>query len=165
MSEPFDFEAFIRGTQLPRRTVHVYRVDHRDEIERLEREHDAALPDGDEREASRGSNRRQIAEQIKALRDEMEDSRQAFVLRTLTPDELRQCAEDEAKDVYDQISIQSVEPHLSADQWRQVANAIGAAQWGALVVDANDLVRSRVAVPDFSRSVSQTLSPRESSES
>ena len=42
---------------------------------------------------------------------------------------------------------------------------IGIAQWSEIVKDANDLILSKVAVPDFSRSVSETLSPRVSSES
>ena len=41
MSEPFDFDAFIAGTQLPRRTIEAYRVDNSDEIRRLQAEHDA----------------------------------------------------------------------------------------------------------------------------
>ena len=165
MSEPFDFEAFIKGTQLARRTVAVYRVDHRDEIERLQAEHDR-LPDesGDQREGSKGGPRKALAERIVALRAEMDASRTEFVIRTLTPDEFKALSDD-TMGVYDQMAMQSVEPSLTAAQWQQVANAVGAAQWGALVKDANDLILSKVAVPDFSRSVSQTLNPPAPSES
>ena len=162
MSEPFDFEAFIAGTQLARRTTGFYRKDHRDEIDRLQAEHDA-LPVGDDREGSKGS-RRKIAERIKALRDEMEASRVPLVIRTLTPDEFRKVSESDVLDVYDQLAMQSVEPALTKDQVRRLADVIGAAQWGAIVSEANALITSRVAVPDFSRSVSETLSPSESSE-
>lgn len=166
MSEPFDFAAFIRGTQLARRTVSAYGVDHRDEIARLTREHDALQADGgDEREASQPSRRRELAEQIKALRDEMDASRVEFVIRTLTPEEFRKVSEDEALDVYDQMAMQSVEPKLTRDQWKQLGEVIGSSQWGAIVSDANALVLSKVAVPDFSRTVSETLTPRESYES
>lgn len=167
MSEPFDFDAFIKGTQLPRRTVTVYRVDHRDEIARLTREHDAIRDEGaDEREGSVSVDRRaEIAEQVATLRAEMEAGRADFVIRTLTPDEFARVRDDDDLDVYDQIEMQSVEPHLNHEQWEQVANAIGAGQWGALVAEANDLILKRVAVPDFSRTVSATLSRRVSSES
>lgn len=163
MSEPFDFEAFVAGTQLARRTVYVYRVDNRDEILRLQADHDR-LPDasGDEREATENP-RRALAARIAALREEMEASRQGFVIRTITPDELATIQSDDT-DVYDQLAIQSVEPKLTAEQWRRVADVVGLAQWSVLVADANDLIRSKVAVPDFSPSVSMTLSPRASSQ-
>lgn len=159
----FDFEAFIKGTQLPRRTVHVFRVDHRDEIDRLTREHDALPPEGaDDRLASR-SQRRDLAERIAAMRGEMDGSRVEFTIRTLTPDEFKRLQDDDDLDVYAQLEWQSVEPKLTAQQWRQIADAVGVAQFQGLVQDANDLVLSRVAVPDFSPSVSETLSPPQSS--
>jgi len=166
MSEPFDFEAFISGTQLARGTVGFYRADHRTEIAQLTREHDAISPDaGDEREASAPSNRKALADKIAALRQEMEASRVEFTIRTLTPDEFKRINDDASLDVYDQLAMQSVEPALTKDQWKRLADRIGTAQWAQLVKDANDLVLSRVAVPDFSRSVSETLSPPTSSES
>ena len=165
MSEPFNFDAFIKGTQLPRRVVSAFRVDHRDEIMRLTAEHDALPVDGaDDREASASSPRADLAARIKALRDEMEASRVDFVIRTLTPQEFKRVQDDDSLDVYDQLAMQSVEPALAADQWKQVGEVIGSGQWGYIVAAANELVLKRVAVPDFSRSVSQTLSPRVSSE-
>ena len=180
MPEPFDFEAFINGTSLARRTVSVYRVDHRDAIERLTVAHDALPADtGDERETSTtGAERHRIAERIAALREEMEASRVEWVLRTLGPEEFKALTSDDGLDVFDQIAMQSRPPegcanpslyrdlpNLTADQWRRVAAVIGAPQWAGLVEDANALVLSKVAVPDFSRSVSTTLTPRGSSES
>jgi hypothetical protein len=55
-------------------------------------------------------------------------------------------------------------PNLTDDQWRQIATAIGAAQWGEIVKDANALVISKVAVPDFSQTASATKAQRTSSE-
>lgn len=166
MSEPFDFDAFIKGTQLPRRVVSAFSVDHRDEIARLTAEHDALPDDGvDDREASVASPRAVLAARVKSLRDEMEASRVDFVIRTLTPQEFKLVQDDDSLDVYDQLATQSVEPVLTRDQWRQIGEAIGSGQWGAIVAAANELVLKRVAVPDFSRSVSQTLSPRVSSAS
>jgi len=160
MSEPFDFESFINGTQLARGTVGFYKVDHRPEILRLTREHDALpLEDGDLREGSAPSKRAEVAARIVALRAEMESSWVEFTIRTLTPDEFRRMNDEDALDVYDQLAMQSIEPALDRDQWRRLADHIGTAQWSQIVKDANDLVLSRVAVPDFSRSVSETLSP------
>lgn len=164
MSEPFDFESFIAGTQLARGPVGFYKVDHRPEIARLTREHDALPVDGgDDREVSAPSPRKDLAAKIAALREEMEASRVEFVIRTLTPDEFRKIQDDDTLDVYDQLEMQSVEPALTKDQWKRLADRIGTAQWAQLVKDANDLILSKVAVPDFSRSVSATLSPPASS--
>lgn len=165
MSEPFDFEAFIAGTQLAHATTGFYRVDHRDEIARLQAEHDAA-PDesGDQREGSKTSPRKKLAERIKALRAEMEASHVDMVIRTLTPDEFKKLGDDEVS-VYDQFAMQSVTPALTPEQAKRLADSIGAAQWGQIIADANALVLSKVAVPDFSRSVSETLNPPAPSES
>jgi hypothetical protein len=165
VSEPFDFDAFIAGTQLARGTVGFYRVDHRPEIQRLTREHDALPLDAlDEREQSAPSPRKALAEKIAGLREEMEASRVEFTIRTLTPDEFRKNTDDDTLDIYDQLATQSVEPALDRDQWRKLADRIGIAQWGQLVAEANALILSKVAVPDFSPSVSATLSPPTSSE-
>ena len=174
MSEPFDFDAFIRGTSLARRTVSAYRIDNRDAIDRLKAAHDA-LPtdDGDEREASTaGTERADLAEQIGTLRAEMEASRVEWTIRTLGPDEFKKVMDDEDLSTFDQISMQSRAPegcanpslyndlpNLTADQWKQIAGAIGSAQWAVLVNDANNLIMTKVAVPDFSPATSGTRTP------
>jgi hypothetical protein len=172
MSEPFDFDAFIAGTSLARRTVSAYRVDHRDAIDRLKAEYDAAPDDsGDEREGT-VAKRDEIAQRIAALRAEMDDSRVEWVLRTLGPEEFRVIREDDTLTVFDQVAMQSNAPdgcknpslyndlpHLTAEQWQQIAGVIGAAQWGELVTDANNLILSKVAVPDFSPATSRTRTP------
>lgn len=164
MSELFDFDAFLAGTQLARRTVGFYKVDHRDEIARLTREHDAMPADGgDQRISSKGTPRKALADRIAALRDEMEGSRVDMVIRTLTADEFKAIQGDD-KDVFDQFATQSVEPKLTREQCKQFADRIGHAQWKAIMDEANALVLAKVAVPDFSQSVSQTLSPPPSSE-
>jgi hypothetical protein len=174
MSEPFDFDAFIRGTSLARRTVSAYRVDNRDEIARLIKAHDS-LPEtfGDERESDGPSTRDEIAARIATLREQMESSRVEWTIRTLTPQEFAALDDD----VFKQIGLQSRPPegcanpslyndlpNLTDDQWQQIAGAIGAAQWGELVKDANALVISKVAVPDFSQTASETKTQRTSSE-
>ena len=174
MSEPFDFDAFIRGTSLARRTVSAYRVDNRDAIDHLKAKYDA-LPseDGDERESSTvDANRQALADEIASLRSAMEASRVEWVIRTLGPEEFAKIRDDDTLDVFDQVSMQSRAPegcknpslyndlpNLTADQWKQIAAAIGAAQWGELVTDANNLVLSKVAVPDFSPATSTTRTP------
>lgn len=165
MSDTFDFEAFIAGTELAQMKTGFYRVDNRVRIVELTKQHDAlpaATPD--DRESTKGSPRQALAEQIAALRDEMESSRVELTLRALTMDEFKSVG-DADDDVYKQLAMQSVEPVLSAAQWKTLADRIGFAQFAQISKDANDLVLSKVAVPDFSRSVSQTLSPPTSSES
>ena len=160
MSETFDFDAFIAGTQLARGTVSFFRKDNQREIQRLTREHDA-LPKsgGDERESAESSPRHELAQRIADLRAEMEASRVEFTIRTLTPDEFRKISDDDKLDVYDQLEWQSVDPKLTREQWKALADRIGMAQFAQITKDANDLVLSKVAVPDFSQSVSETLSP------
>jgi hypothetical protein len=165
MSEPFDFEAFISGTQLARGTVSFYKADHRTEIAALQAEHDALPPEGGDDRMSSKSARRDVAKRIADLREQMEASKVEFIIRTLTPDEFKRIEDEDALDVYDQLEWQSVEPKLTKEQWRQLGARIGMAQFSAIVKDANALVLSKVAVPDFSRSVSETLSPPKSSES
>lgn len=164
MSEAFNFEDFISGAQLPRRTVSVYMADLSDEIRRLQVEHDQALDDADERVSSKGASA-EIAERIKALVEQMEASKRTFVLRTLTPAEFAKLQDDDDLGVTDQLALQSVEPALTAEQWERVGEVIGAGQWATLVRDANDLVLSRVAVPDFSQSVLASLALKGSSRS
>lgn len=173
MSEPFDFDAFIAGTQLARGPVSFYRVDHRVQIQQLTAEHDATPAEGaDERESDQPSPRHALAERIAALRAEMEASRVTLTLRTLTPDEYRKVANDGSLDIYDQLEWMSKAPEdcenpaaysdlpqLTRAQWKAMADRIGTAQFAVMVTDANALVESKVAVPDFSPSVSKTLSP------
>lgn len=173
MPEPFDFDAFIAGTQLARGPVSFYRVDHRVQIQQLTAEHDAA-PAGaaDERESDKPSPRHALAERIASLRAEMEASRVTLTLRTLTPDEYRKITTDDDLDIYDQLEWMSKAPEgcdnpsgyadlpqLTRTQWKALADRIGTAQFAVMVSDANGLVESKVAVPDFSPSVSKTLSP------
>lgn len=168
----FNFEDFISGAQLARRTVSAYKVDHSHELEALRREYDvlrkerdALVEDADEREGVASgpvSRLREVAERIEAMRDEMESSRIDFVIRTLTPDEFKRFTDDDETTVYDQFALQSVEPKLTAEQARIVAERIGAAQWGEMMQQANALILSKVAVPDFSRNDSEMKSPRRS---
>ena len=173
MSEPFDFDAFIRGTSLARRTVSAYRVDNRDEIARLIEAYES-LPEigGDERESDGPSTRDEIASRIATLREDMESSRVQWTLRTLSPEEFKEVTEDDDLDNFDQIALQSRAPekcanpslyndlpNLTSDQWRQISRVIGSRQWGDLVDSATALIVSKVAVPDFSPQASTTRTP------
>lgn len=163
MSEPFDFEAFIAGTQLAQSKTGFFRVDNRVKIAELAKQYDEASADADTREGSGKTARKKIADQIEALRDEMEKSRVDITLRSLTPEEFRATGDD-PNAVYGQLATQSVEPKLDAGQWKRLADAIGFAQFAQITADANDLVLSKVAVPDFSPSDSETTTRRASSE-
>ena len=161
----FDFDAFIEGTELAQMKTGFYRKDHRVRIAELTAEHDAIpATSGDERETEQESPRKALAEQIAALRDEMDASHVEVTLRSLTPDEFRALPET-TDSIYKQLEIMSVEPRLTEEQWRTLADRIGFAQFAKISTDASNLVLSKVAVPDFSRSVSATLSGPTSSES
>jgi hypothetical protein len=173
MSEPFDFEAFISGAQLARTTVSAFKVDHTTEINRLKDRYDEirdrfdATQSGDAGDAREGvtdptvSEVREIEDRIDTLRREMEGSRVEFTIRTLTPDEFRALGDGEDA-VYEQFARQSVEPELTPEQAKRVADVVGAAQWGGMMMQANELVMSKAAVPDFSPINSASRSTRES---
>jgi hypothetical protein len=169
---PFDFNAFIAGTQLAKAPVYAYARDHTAEIAALKAQYEALPDDGDARESTQGSDRDRLAQAILTLQEDMTQSRQEWVLRTLGPDEFKALSQDDDLDVYDQMAMQSNPPDpcpnpkayadlpgLTADQWRQIAAAVGAVQWGVIVGAANDLILSKVAVPDFSPNTSMTPSP------
>ena len=162
-SAVFDFDAFIAETALPEASVAVYKRDTRAEIERLEAELEA-LPDdadADERLSSRGSAR-QIVEQIAAARQAMDASRVDLRLRALKASEFLELRKaGTSLDIADQLALQNISPVLTASQWRQVGDAIGAAQWMYLAERANALCLEAGATPDFSRRASQILSMRE----
>ena len=165
MSDTFDFDAFIDGTEMAQAKTGFFRKDHRVKIVELTKAHDALpVTAGDTREGSKSSPRKKIADEIASLREEMEASRVDITIRALTPDEYKAISEEE-DGVYDQLATQSVEPKLTAEQWRKLAAAIGYAQFSVITNDAATLILSKVAVPDFSRTVSETLSPPTSSES
>lgn len=174
----FNFDEFLKGVQTARATIPVYKVDNGPTIARLTIEHDALPVDaGDERESSGLSPRAEIAARIAALRAEMEASRVEFTLRTLGPEEYQEIQSNDALDIFDRVAAQSRAPegedaadyadlpNLTADQWRKIAVRIGASQWANLRLEADDLISHKAAVPDFSRSVSATLSRAGSSES
>ena len=159
----FDFDSFINETELPEASVTVYKRDLRARIADLEDELNT-LPDdadADDRLSSK-CTARQIAEQIAETRQQMEASRVTFRLRALKASEFLELRKaGTAKDIADQLEVQAVEPRLTAEQWRQVGDAIGAAQWMAVAERANALCLEAGATPDFSRRASEILSPRE----
>lgn len=173
----FDFDAFIDNTALPMGPVSAYGRDHSKKIAALRKQLDALPVDSDDRESSGASPRAQLEQRIQQLRTEMEESRVEWILRGYTPDEFAEAVERSTKskkgpDVYEQIAQQSRPPkghedsplyaelpRLTADQWHKIADAIGHPQWSVLVTEANDIIVSKVVLPDFS----PTSSPSNSS--
>ena len=167
MSEPFDFDKFIAGTELPRTTVPLIRTDNSVKITAL-RARLAKIPEqaGDERETT-VDERSPLTEQIAALEAEQEASAMLVELRALNPQEWKDVVEDSEKDVYDQIAAQSqgTRNEGDRDRWVAVASKVTAYQWGQFVDRANNLALTRVAMPDFSQNDSETPSQQGSSES
>lgn len=171
MSEPFDFESFISGAQLARTTVSAFKVDNTREIERLKEAYNELAEvirsndeGGDPREGvsdPTSTAMSDLAQRIDTLRGDMERSRIEFVIRTLTPEEYASIREGD-DDVFAQFALQSVSPELTVDQVKRVTEVVGAMQWGEMMSEANALILSRAAVPDFSPANSQSPSMRAS---
>ena len=167
MSEPFDFEAFIAGTKLPSVTIPLYRVDHSRKIALLDAEI-KRLPEkpGDQREGTK-DRRAELVAQRETLLQEQADSATEFELRALSAQEFKDVVQNDEKDLFDQIAAQSKGTRNEAprETWERVAASVPAMQWSELVTQANELITSKVAVPDFSQSNSDSRKPRTSSES
>ena len=163
----FDFEAFINGTKLPTIPVPLYRVDNSYAIAQT-RAALAKLPKepADERESDTGA-RADLEARLAELEAEQESSKQEFEIRALGATEYNGIASDKSKDVFDQIALQSQGTANEAprETWERVAASVPAMQWDAFVDKANDIILSRVVVPDFSRSSSKSPKPPASSES
>lgn len=161
MSEPFDFDAFIKGAELPAIPIPLVQKDRSAQITKL-RASLKRLPeeDGDEREHGAG-DRADLAQQIAALEAEQEASAVQVELRALNPQEFKTSVLAPDTDVFDQIAAQSKGTRNEGDRarWEAVAASVTAAQWGEFVEKANDLALTKVAVPDFSQNSSTTRTP------
>src|SRR5690242_9482049 len=106
MSEQFDFESFIAGTNLPRFEVPLYGVVHQRRIDELDAQIEAASGDdtvlGDVRESSIDTRPDLTAERDR-LHAEQEASARLVELRALSADEFSEVANDTTKDILDQI--------------------------------------------------------------
>lgn len=174
MSKPFNFEEFMSG--VTPRTVHVkvYLVDKTDEIEALNEQADEAAVDavvGDGRLGSKSAASK-IKKQIEALQDEMEDGAVEFEFRPLTPDEMNalqaKSDKDEEYDTrYEQLEAQSVNPKLSADQWRQFANSgrVTYGQFVQIIGTATRVSMETVSVPKASPNILEALTAKATSQS
>lgn len=158
------------------RTVHakIYLVDKTDEIEALNEQADEAAMDeivGDRRMSSK-SRVAKIKKQIEALQAEMEDGAAEFTFRPLTPDEFNalqvKTQADENYDTrYDQLEAQSVDPKLTADQWREFANSgrVTIGQFVQIVSTATKVSMETVVVPKASPNILEAMRAKTTSES
>lgn len=183
-TKPFDFDAFIAGIKPSERKIVVYPVDNRSEIALLEQQIDAESQ-VESSSARFGSKPRSVtlAQKVKKLREEMEKSALTFTFAPLHPDrvahyvggaEVDRVAEGEgavsAEDAmreakYEQLAEQSVEPKLTKDQWKIVAERLGAPRFADLVNGATEHTLMSVTLPPFSPSTLDALTPKDSDES
>lgn len=156
MSEPFDFDKFIAGAELPAIPIPLVMKDRSAQITKL-RAALARIPEepGDEREHG-SPERDDITKQIADLEAEQEASVRMVSLRALNPQEFKESVLADKADVFDQIAAMSKGTSNEAprERWEAVAAKVTAAQWGEFVGKANDLALSKVAVPDFSQNSS-----------
>ena len=166
MSTPFDFEAFIAGTNLPRFEVPLYGVVHQHRIDELDAQIESAsdAPAGDDRESTIDTRPDLTAERDR-LHAEQETSARWVELRALSAEEFAEVANDPKKDILDQIAAQSKGTRNEADrdQWAKVKAAALPGAWTLFVARANEILEQTLVMPDFSLSSSTT--PRTSSES
>lgn len=177
MSEPFNFEDFISGVTvtLPREDVPLYgvvnqlridevqtRIDEIDELLREPRDGEAV---GDERESSKPTGdliaeRDGLLAERDALTAEQEASAKWVEIRCLSAQEWIDVAQDDAKDVLDQISAQTqgTRNPMSRDDVERLRAVLLPAAWALLVNNANRVASSRLVMPDFSPSASASRS-------
>lgn len=155
-----EFAALLGEAKLPERHRDLYRVDHTDEIDRLNDELSQALRDEKYTDAPKSRKKAQskvLAEKIAALRKEMDDKKLSVTYRSMTPDEYEAWAEDKESSWPEQLEIQVTEPALSAEQWKLMGEAFGIGQMGALYLAAKELTESQVVTPPLSVTASLTL--------
>jgi len=161
MSEPFDFDKFIAGAELPHIPVPLIRKDRSAEISALRTSLDK-IPEqaGDERESSI-DERASLLEQIAALEAEQSGSAMMVELRALNAQEFKDVILADDKDVYDQLAAMSkgTRNEGTRERWETIAKNVTAHQWGAFVEAANALVLTKVAMPDFSQRDSGNRTP------
>lgn len=158
MSGPFDFEAYIAGTNLPRFEVPLYGVVHQHRIDELDAQIKAAreADSGDEREASE-SPLAALTEERDRLNAEQEASAQWVELRSLSGEEYESVPNGEDS-LLDQIAAQSqgTRNPLDRDGWAKVKAKAPAGAWFLFAGRANEIVRQSLVVPDFSLTSSKT---------
>jgi hypothetical protein len=156
---PFDFEAFIAGTNLPRFEVPLYRIVHQRRIDELTEQIDKASEKevaGDFRESTIDTTPDLTAERDRLVA-EQEASAQWVELRALSADEYDALRPDD-KDVLDQISIQSrgTRNEGDRDKWAAIRKAATPGAWMLFVARANEIVVQTSVMPDFSLTDSKT---------
>lgn len=166
MSEPFDFESFIAGTNLPRFQVPLYGVVNQRRIYELDEKIERASKgtSGDEREVSVSPVTALTDERDKLLADQ-EASARWVELRALSADEFATVSSDDKKDILDQIAAQSqgTSNEADRDRWAQIKAAALPGAWTLFVARANEILEQTLVMPDFSLTGSKNPSQPASS--
>lgn len=156
----FNFDDLLAGIAPTRVTVAVSAVDHSYEIEGLVKQLEAArqVEESDakpERRLAEKSPVAQLEKRIKALQAEEDAAEQhEFVLRPCTPDEMQTIQVTDGDTRYLQMSMQCVEPALTPDQWRRLADALEAPRFSRICSAATALTLREGRGADFTRSTS-----------
>lgn len=170
MDEKFDIDAWLSDAELPETVVRVNKYGHlAARLKALQEEHDAAkrAESGDVRLTSKGSRSRELADEIAAVREQMESGWLSIRLRGLTGDELdrvNKAKDAEAKTILS-LSLQAVEPRLDGRALKALRDKIGVGQWSHVVEEAGRVAFGEVRTPDFSASVLASLATGGSSKS
>jgi|GEM_PF-5832512 len=180
----FDFDDFVKSIKPSECTVRVYAIDHRSEIANLEAqlEVERQVESAGVRFGSKPKSA-QLAQRIKKLRDEMDKSAVDFRFKALHPDRVDHYVSagerdrvDEGEDAvaaeeamrdskYEQLAEQAVYPPLDKEQWKSMAETLGAPRFAALVSGATEHTLRSVTLPPFSPSTLEVLTRKDSDES
>lgn len=168
MSNPFDFDAWYSGTDLPKFEVPLYRVVNQRRIVDLDEQIRKAseTPAGDERETTVNPVTA-LTEERGRLKAEQEASASWVELRALSAEEFYAISRDRDKDVLDQIAAQSEGTRNPGDRakWEQVQASALPGAWTLFVARANEILEQTLVMPDFSLNGSASPSTRPSSAS
>lgn len=163
----FNFEDFISGVTvtLPREEVPLYGIVNQwriDEINELLEQAQEGEPGGDERESSKGMS--DLVKERDALAAEQEASAKWIEIRCLSAQEWIDVVQNDDKDVIDQLSAQTQDTRnpMSREDVERLRLVLLPAAYGLLLENANRVASSRLVMPDFSPSVSETLTRRTS---
>lgn len=169
----FDIEAWLSDAQLPEGSVRVNKHGHlvvrleelrvaHDEARKLE----ATQPPrrlSQKKGADEAGGSLAIAQEMEAVRSQLESGWLTFRLRGLTSDELATVNASKGDKTLVSLQIQIVEPAMTLAQIRTMRDRIGVGQFTALVSKASELAFGEVSTPDFSAAVYATLATRASS--
>jgi len=162
-SDDFDLNAWIDGAKLPEKSATVYgRADLVAEYEALDQQLRAEKARGDVDDARlSGDPKVAIAQRMDEVRSALQASALTFRFRALLDAEAKPIREahkgGDEELTFKLLSVQVVEPKVSAEQWPKIRERIGDGQFAHLVEAAGSASYDRQVSVPFSLAASALL--------